>query len=275
MRKAFTKHNIDVPKFIKSCGDGDIDIKELERFTFPVIVKPTDRSGSRGITKVERIEELQSAVDTAVSYSFEKEAIIEEFIEGSEYSCECISYQGEHTFLAFTQKFTTGAPHFIETGHIEPTDLPSKNIAFYQEVIFNALDALHIQNGASHCEFKVNSRGEIKIVEIGSRMGGDCIGSDLVFLSTGYDFVEMVIDVACDKKPVIRRKKAEEIAVIKFIFNSEDIRTLRKIEQTHPEFIQYVSEIGDVGAHEVVDSSTRFGFYILTVKIKEQLQELL
>lgn len=85
----------------------------------------------------------------------------------------------------------------------------------------------------------------------------------------------MVIDVACDKKPVIRRKKAEEIAVIKFIFNSEDIRTLRKIEQTHPEFIQYVSEIGDVGAHEVVDSSTRFGFYILTVKIKEQLQELL
>lgn len=273
MRKAFTKHNIDVPKFIKSSGN--IGIEELEKFTFPVIVKPTDRSGSRGITKVERMEDVQSAIDIAISNSFAMEAIIEEFIEGPEYSCECISYQGEHTFLAFTQKFTTGAPHFVETGHIEPADLPRKNTGLYQEVIFNALDALQIENGASHCEFKVNARGEIKIIEIGSRMGGDCIGSDLVYLSTGYDFVEMVIHVACGKKPVVQRKKAEEIAFIKFIFDSEDICTLRKIEKTHPEVLKYVSEIGDVGTHEVVDSSTRFGFYILTVQKREQLQNLL
>ena len=81
---------------------------------YPVIVKPTDRSGSRGIMRVESEAGLAGAVDTAMAYSFEQKAIVEEFIEGEEYSCECISFGGRHTMLALTQKFTTGVPHYIE-----------------------------------------------------------------------------------------------------------------------------------------------------------------
>ena len=58
-----------------------------------------------------------------------------------------------------------------------------------EEEIFKALDVLHIEYGASHSEFKINNKGQIKIIEIGARMGGDCIGSDLVQISTGHDFV--------------------------------------------------------------------------------------
>ena len=65
--------------------------------------------------RVESLEEIAPAVEEAVRNSFEKKAIIEEYIEGNEYSCECISYQGRHHVLAVTKKYTTGYPHFIET----------------------------------------------------------------------------------------------------------------------------------------------------------------
>ncbi len=60
-----------------------------------------------------------------------------------------------------------------------------------KEIVFKALDALGIVCGAAHSELRISKKGEIRIIEIGSRMGGDCIGSDLVTLATGQDFVRM------------------------------------------------------------------------------------
>lgn len=202
MRKAFRKANVKVPKFEKVSNDSEINVKNFE---MPVIVKPTDRSGSRGITLVEDMDKLKEAVKNAIANSFEKKAIIEEFIRGNEYSCECISYKGKHHFLAITKKFTTGAPHFIETGHIEPSDLTEDEEKIVKEEVFKALDALKIKNGPSHTEFKIDSNGKIGIIEIGARMGGDCIGSDLVQISTGYDFLKLTIDVAMRKRTNIRK----------------------------------------------------------------------
>ena len=91
--------------------------------SYPVIVKPTDRSGSRAITKVETPDKLQEAIKNAVSQSFEKKAIVEEYICGAEYSVETISFEGNHTCLAITKKYTTGEPHYIEVGHLQPAPL--------------------------------------------------------------------------------------------------------------------------------------------------------
>lgn len=153
MRKAFEIAGVKVPKF-NNVGLGEN--VNLENFQFPVIVKPTDRSGSRGITKVEKKEEIAHAIAIACENSFEKRAIIEEFIEGEEYSCECISYKGKHYFLTTTKKFTTGAPNFIETGHIQPSGLTTNQEEKVKSEIFKALDALKIQNGPSHSEFKID-----------------------------------------------------------------------------------------------------------------------
>lgn len=124
MRKAFQAAGVETLRFYEiGPGEGLYKIKNMK---LPVIVKPTDRSGSRGITKVENAEDLEAAVNASIEYSFEKRAIVEEYIEGNEYSCECISYQERHYFLAVIQKFTTGAPHFIETAHLEPSGLSNK-----------------------------------------------------------------------------------------------------------------------------------------------------
>lgn len=118
MRKAFKENNIPIPNFEEfSIGDS---LNKLDYMNYPLIVKPTDRSGSRAITKVLKKEELNLAINVAIENSFEKKCIIEEYIEGEEFSLEGITYKGKHKFLTITRKSTTNAPNFIETGHIEP-----------------------------------------------------------------------------------------------------------------------------------------------------------
>lgn len=173
-----------------------VDCPKTDGTALPVIVKPTDRSGSLGVQKVERAEDLAAAIALAKRLSIAGEAIVEEFIEGREISVEMISQHGVHHALQITDKDTTGAPHFVELGHHQPSSLP----ADMQERIFaitrRALDALGLTEGASHSEYKITDAGRIVVMEIAGRMGGDFIGSDLVQLSTGYDFLKGVIEVA-------------------------------------------------------------------------------
>lgn len=274
MRQALLDGGVPTPKFVKVSEQDDFD-KATKTMQYPLIVKPTDRSGSRGITKVDTLKEIPKAVQSAVENAFEKHAIIEEYFEGEEYSCECISYQGEHHVLAITKKYTTGYPHFIETGHMEPALLDEATVHLVEKEIKKALDALRVQNGASHSEFKITPDGEVRIIEIGSRMGGDCIGSHLVWLSTGYDFVKMVIDTALGQKPLLQREHKPQYAGIRFIFNQRDLEIYEDIKKNQPQILNYVSEIEKIGEHEVVDSSTRFGYFIIVADNKEQIKEIL
>lgn len=269
MRKAFEKANINVPRFERVKNVDEVTINK-----FPLIVKPTDRSGSRSIALVHTKEELKNSILKACDSSFEKCAIVEEVIEGkNEYSCESISFKGKHTILAITRKFTTGFPTCIETGHIEPAELPEniKNNIF--EIIPKALDALHIKNSASHVEFKVCEDDSINIIEIGARMGGDCIGSHLVEISTGYDFLKMTLDVALGKEPDLEIKNEPHFALIKFIFDRKDLENVKLILNKYPG-IYNSSMLDENFNHEVVDSSSRFGYYIFDIKDKNVLQDV-
>lgn len=269
MRCALKAHGIKTP-FFQKVSDAE-ELGDCSQFHFPVIVKPTDRSGSRGITKVLAPEELASAISASTEHSFEKMAIVEEYIEGPEFSCECISYNGKHELLTVTKKFTTGAPHFIETGHMEPAGLSDETLEEIQKTVFASLDALQIRFGASHSEFRITPEGEIGIIEIGSRMGGDCIGSDLVRLSTGKDFVKMVIEVAAGQKPDLTPTAHPACSAIRFVFEQKDLDILENIRKNHPNNLFFVSELQPIGEHKIVDSGTRYGFYILTADSTEEM----
>ena len=261
MRKAMVQAGIPCPRFIIADSSTDFD-STLDDFSFPIIVKPTDRSGSRNIMKLESMEGVSKAVKEACETSFEKKAIIEEYLTGEEYSMESISYNGRHHFLAVTKKFTTGAPHFIETGHRQPSDLSDEIVQKAIETIFKALDALHIENSASHAEFRVDESGNIKIIEIGARMGGDCIGSDLVYLSTGHDFVKMVIDVACGNAPTLNENPLRRQAEIRFLFDQKDLDDFESWRSDNEDKIYRVSDFDLDNIGNVTDSSTRIGYYI-------------
>lgn len=272
MRQALQKGGVKVPHFEKVSSAEELG--DCSAFCFPVIVKPTDRSGSRGITKVLRKEDLSEAIKVSCENSFEKKAIVEEYIEGPEFSCEAISFNGKHEILTVTQKFTTGAPHFIETGHIEPADISGEMLEKVKKTILKSLDALNIKFGASHSEFRITPSGEIGIIEIGSRMGGDCIGSDLVRLSTGKDFVRAVIDTALGKEPDLTPVCEPKFAAIRFVFEQKDIDILNKIKSDYKDNLFFVSEISPIGDHKIVDSGTRYGFYIVTADTREELLKI-
>ncbi len=268
MRMAFEENNDPSPKSILVNSVDDLENVEL---AFPVIVKPLDRSGSRGISKVYEREQLPDAIGSAKEQGFEKSALVEEFAEGDEYSVEYISFEGQHHFLAMTKKYTTGDPHFIETGHLEPAPVSDEVLGKVKDVVNHALDTLGITNGASHTEIKIDDKGTIRIIEIGGRMGGDFIGSDLVRISTGIDFVRAVIQVAVGEKPDLSKVCSPMIAGVRFIFNEEDISVYNRLSDKDPSMI-VSSEIREIKG-EVSDSSTRFGYYLMASKDMETMKQ--
>ena len=271
MRRCFEKNNDPSPRSYMVENINDLKDKEL---IFPLIVKPVDRSGSRGITKVFAYSELETALEKAKSEGFEKRALVEEFAEGREYSVESISWEGHHTVLTVTKKYTTGSPNFVETGHLEPSDLSDEQLVKIETVVKHALDSLGIRYGASHSEFKIDDLGNIRIIEIGGRMGGDMIGSDLVELTTGYDFVKAVIDVSLGKKPEVYTNKKLQNAGIKFIFNKKDYELFNETKK-NSEIKIIDSSIDEHMDDEVTDSSNRHGYFIMTSDSKEAIENIL
>lgn len=265
MRKCFEINGDPSPKSIMVQSAKDLTDVNL---IYPVIVKPLDRSGSRGITKLQNENGLEEAIEYAKSQGFAKAALVEEFVSGKEYSVEYISWQGKHHFLALTLKFTTGSPHFIETGHLEPAPVDLEVLKNVKKVTEHALDSLGIKYGASHTEVKISDTGEIKIIEIGGRMGGDMIGSSLVELSTGIDFVGDVIRVALGQPPLIE-KKTDKTAMVRFIMCQDDVDAFERIKSECPGII-VESSINDVIEGDVTNSSDRFGYYVMcTDEIKD------
>ncbi len=261
MRKALKEAGLYTPLFMEAGEDFDMNL--AEGLSYPLIVKPTDRWSSKGVTRVDSPDELKDAVDTAVKESFDKHAIIEGFMNGPEYSAECICYQGECTVLAFTQKQTTGNPHYIETGHIQPSNIPLEKQDAIRNTISKAVAALDIKNSAAHAVFRILDNGQIGIIEIGARMGGDCIGTDLTEISTGMDYLGMVVDVACGNKPNFDIKQNPTPVHVRFIFTKEDLEEYNKLLAESPERIVRAGDFSDNFDEAVVDSSTRHGYYIV------------
>lgn len=258
MRLALEQGGDPSPRSIQVDAQTDLSALALH---YPVIVKPTDRSGSRGINKLEGPEGLEEAVRRAISEGFEKKALIEEFVAGREYSVEGISFRGQHRILAMTQKYTTGAPHFIETGHREPAPVSPELYDRAVRTVIHALDTLGIENSASHSELMISDDGSIHIIEIGGRMGGDCIGSDLVRYSTGIDYVRAVIQVACGQAPSLEQVCDPMPVEVRFLFTQEDVAQMQRLQKSDRflKLVYYRPE--NLGM--TTDSSNRAGCYLL------------
>lgn len=261
MRQAFTDAGVPCPMFkcLKQ-GVSELENERISEMGLPLIVKPSDRSGSLGVTKVEREEDLLSAIKVAQEYSFKHEAMVELFIEGREISVEFISYQGIHYPLQITDKVTTEAPHFVELAHHQPADLTEHQYAEIYELTKRALTALGVTNGASHSEYRITKDGKIYVMEIGARMGGDFIGAAMVRLSTGYDFVRGVIEVALGEfeEPVFGEPKHSGV-----LFVSEETRQLMPVLENWGKYPELVAgEISNPGLRMIKCSADRTGYVI-------------
>lgn len=221
MRTCFLQHNILSPRFVTV---SDFRESDFENFHFPVIVKPTDRSGSLGVFKVNTIDELASSILKSTQFSFSKQCIVEEFVVGREISVETVSWNGTHSIIAFTDKVVTQAPFFVELEHHQPADIHPKMQGYIEDVAYHVLKSTQVENGISHIEFLIDQDQNIYVVEIGSRMGGDFIGSDLVSLSTGIDFLQICLDISLDQFTFPIKQAQQSFSGVYFL--SEETRYL-------------------------------------------------
>lgn len=255
MRMAVASHSAcPQPKFHVMTDDGYLPD------AYPVIVKPVDSSCSNGVTKVNSKDEFDKAVLRATEASKSGEILVEEFIPGMEVSVESISYHGKHYVLTITDKETTGEPFFVETAHHQPSVLPEEVAKRLREFVPRILDALDITNGASHAEFKIDTKGGIKFIEIGARGGGDHISYQLVRLSTGYDYVKGMIEVALDQftEPEV---KNECFSGVYFLSkNTSGIKDFIDSNIDKPWVVE--AEIQDGPLKELTKSQDRSGYII-------------
>ena len=220
MRNALFDNNVSIPKY-KICKDF-LDFKNaIKELGFPVIVKPSDNSGSRGISFIECENSYNQAYEYAKENSLDGVVLVEEFVNGDEVSVEAFVENGEVRIIQITDKITTGAPHFVEMGHNQPSAHPDHIVTLIKETTINAVKALKIEGGPVHAELKV-ARDGVKVIELGARLGGDYIATDLVPLSTGVDLVEANIKWALGL-PFNLDKKYSRYAAIRYIDHLDSI----------------------------------------------------
>lgn len=258
MRKCLAEHHVRIPASKTLYQAQDFDETEI---LYPLIIKPADRSGSLGVVKTSNTHETIAAIDLAIQYSFSKKCIVEEFVSGQEVSVETISYQGSHQIITITDKVITDEPYFVELEHHQPSQLPENILTKITEISLQVLDATEVKNGASHIEMKINENG-VFVIEIGSRMGGDFIGSDLVYLSTGFDFLKAVIDIALDQFDGKVKKNVNNFSGVYFL--SENTKKLLPFF-THSENLEFEivkKEILNQELKQIHSSNDRSGYLI-------------
>ena len=258
------------PQYIEATSLNEI---KKSGISYPIILKPINLGGKRGITVVKDESELSQAFEYA-SNSFRQGTqpiiIAEQFLDsGMECSVESLTYKGKHTIIQITKKDSSGAPHCVELGHHQPAPL-SKDI--WNKVVCGVsagLTAIGITNGPCHTEIKVVN-DDVYLIEFNARPGGDHIWWPMVELSTGFDIIAAVaqaatgdlqpIDVTAFKhnyaglyyvvkqteylKPIFDKCETEKWCWEKHLV-SDDIVELTHNDVRHTNYILYSSSEGD------------------------------
>lgn len=209
----------------------------------------------------------------------EKGRGMEQFIDGPEFSVEIIVWHGDITVLAVTDKKTTGAPHFVELGHSQPSQFSKDEVNAIIEAATNGVRALGVDNCACHAEIKLRKNSPVSeayIMEIGTRLGGDFISTVLTELSTGVDMVAAAIRCAMGEKPDLTPRHEKKGACIRYFCPSPGtLSSIDNLEVLDSPFVYehgiYVS-VGDI-IPEVTSSLSRSGHVIVTAMNARQAVE--
>jgi biotin carboxylase len=263
MIRAFKENSVECPWFY--VANNILEFTEIKKkLVFPCIFKPTDNSGSRGVIVVHHLSELDDAYNYSRHNSRGGAVIIEEFLTGDEVSVEVMAVQGKVHILAITDKITTGAPYFVEMGHSQPSKLPATDLLKIKDLTVRAVKAVGIETGPAHVEIMLTKDGP-KMIELGARMGGDCITSHLVPLSTGIDMIKATIELSMGQIPDLSPKFQKGNAIRYFnstpgrIFKISGVEEAYKLEGIKE--IVFTKKLGDT-VTQIQSSTDRVGYVV-------------
>ena len=198
MRSRFKKEGVPSPEFIIMNEVPADDVKLP--FPWPVVVKPVDNMGSRGCRRVDSVSELKPAVKDALHYSRSGRAIIEEYMEGPEFSVDALVYKGEVTICGFADRHIYFPPYFIEMGHTMPSNQADDVIESMLETFKAGIKALGIDNGAAKGDIKLTAKGPM-IGEIAARLSGGYMSGWTYPYASGVLPTRGALEIALGQKP--------------------------------------------------------------------------
>lgn len=202
MRKALLQHNVPAPKVYSSIGDYDIFDQAMKgSIKFPLVVKPIDNMGARGVSKVYDSTQLLEAYHIAKKYSTKNEVIVEEYMEGPEFSIDAIVYNSEITITGIADRIIAPSPHyFVEMGHTMPSHAPKEQQDAAIEVFKQGIKALGIDHGCAKGDIKYTPKGAM-VGEIAARLSGGFMSTHTYPLSTGVDLMKAAVRLAIGEHP--------------------------------------------------------------------------
>jgi biotin carboxylase len=207
---------------------------------------------------------ITAGFDAALAATREDAVLVEEFVVGPEFSVEAITWRGMTRVVAVTDKLTSGAPHFVELGHSQPSRFGQADLDALRSTAIAAVAALGIDDAASHTEIRLGAAGP-RIMESAARLGGGFINSHLVPASCGVDIVRAAIAVALGREPDLE-PRALQGSAIRFLtappgrIESVDGLDVARSMPGVMEAVSYVSRGDEFGA--LRDASGRLGHVI-------------
>ena len=253
-------------------------VDEANDMYFPLICKPRDNSGSRGVKLCYNIRELQECIDEALQYSSLDTVLVEEFIEGREFSIEALHYNGKSDVIQLTEKKTTELPYNVELGHKQPANLTEDEQEEIRSIVSKIAVCMHFENCSSHTELKVNDRG-IFVIETSPRLGGDYITSVLTPLSTGINMEDLLLHISLGEPVDTKIGHIEKASAVCFISLPEG--RVSAIDEKINEVsswpnvydFQLKLNVGDK-VNKITSSLNRYGHFIVTGNTREEVDKI-
>lgn len=249
---------------------------EAEDLDFPLILKPRDNSGSRGVILCRDMQALHSAMDEALQFTRLDSVLVEEFIEGQEYSIESLHYDGKSEVIQFTEKRTTPFPYNVELGHVQPANISEEHEVQIRKIVANIAVALGFENCPSHTELKINDRG-IYVIETSPRLGGDYITSTLTPLSTGVNIEDQLLHIALGEDVDCTPKYSQYSGVRFFSFDTDSLITAvpeREFVLGWPHVIDFSFKLSvNDYVNQITSSLNRYGHIILQAGNRKAIDE--
>lgn len=211
-RERLAKGNCAQPLFYE-VGTKSEALKAIEQLDLPVVVKATDSSGSRGITKVDNLSGLEKAIKEAFSHTRQNTILVEEYIEGIEFGAQTFSVNGKCELVLFHNDKLSPPPYMVPIGHSFPFDgLNGILLKQAENDIKSVVETLGIYDGPANIDVILDIRTQrVKVIEIGARIGATCL-PELVYYHTGIDWVEQSIRSALGETPDLKPKQQQPVA---------------------------------------------------------------
>ncbi|SDY89565.1 ATP-grasp domain-containing protein [Amycolatopsis xylanica] len=258
MRKLLATHGLSSVQYAHADHWQEVEAL-LDGFRLPVVVKPTDLAASQGVFKLTDRSQLADWGKLLESYDYDGPVLIEEYLDGPEFSVESMSIRGEHHVIGVTRKILGPPPTFVEAGHVHPVAESAQTQAI-ATLTKELLRVSGYQTGPVHTEVIWTQRGP-KIVESQARLGGDRI-PQLVQMATGFD-LEREIFRALKGGPITPKTRGDVARIHYFSFIPGTIKSIDGLDIVRDlEFVGDVSFPFEVGGTlpVTVDSRTRHGF---------------